>query len=281
MATMNKRSLNVAIIYMVVKQMIIKRLLCSAAALLMIAFSFSVSANAEEVSEIEISVDTSYSEPEPSLPEQQSQTDISEEPSAVSEIPVEQPSESSHSESSYSYIADEISAESSLSDESSSDQSSSESSSETSNPYEEYSQPENSAENSAEVSELSVADPFEKIRSLQYIIPADDPDYESKLKALQNSAIRTAHIDGQAGLINTPIPTSAGSSELDLYPEERDSSFLMGVIIWSVIGIVVLILRILILNLKGGDFSFGRKRYHKHTAYKPMKGGKKYKYTGR
>lgn len=261
----------------------IKKSFISIISAVIIAFSVSVFANAEEISEAEVSENTSYSAPEESVSEQQSLTEISEEPSAVSEISIEEPSHVSTVESSYSYISNESSTEQSSYDESSTDESSTESSSDESSSYEEYSQQEFSAETSEEVSELSVADPFDKIRSLQYIIPGDDPDYESKLKTLQNSAIRTIQVSGQEALLTTPIPTSGNSSELDLYPEERDSSFLMGVIIWSVIGIVVLILLILILNLKGGgEFSFGRKRYHKQTTYRPMKGGrKKYKYTGR
>ena len=261
--------------------MTIKRVIAAILAAAAI-FSLTLPVYAEAESESDFSMSESSFDPEQSF-EQFSSIEVSEEASLTSEVSYEESYSQEYSYESQNDTSYETSTDYLSQDESSQDSSNEETSyGEESSNSEETSDQNSDLQSSEEESELSVADPFEKIRALQFILPADDPDYESKKKNQESSVILNKETGGEKGLINTPLPLSRSSSELDLYSEEQDSSFLMGVIIWSVIGVVVFILLILILNLKGGgDFSFGRKRYHKHS-YKPMKGGrKKYKYSGR
>ena len=57
----------------------------------------------------------------------------------------------------------------------------------------------------------------------------------------------------------------ADSAAVTYNSEKDNSSFLVGMIIWSVIGVIVTAVLIVILNLKGDntEFAFSRKRYHK------------------
>ncbi len=137
------------------------------------------------------------------------------------------------------------------------------------------------AEGSKEESQVSVADPFDSLRAKQYILPGDDPDYETKKNSSQPEK-KKSQIK-QNGLMNAPLPVSRADNNTNMYREEEDTAFVVGVIFWSVIGLAAAVLVILILSLKGGgDLSFTRKRYYKHSSYKPMRiNGKKYKYRGR
>lgn len=136
-------------------------------------------------------------------------------------------------------------------------------------------------ESSKAESQVSVADPFDDLRALQYILPGDDPDYETKKNASQQDKKKS--LIKQNGLMNAPLPVSRTDNDINMYKEEEDTSFVVGVIFWSVIGVAVAVLVILMLSIKGGgDLSFTKRRYYKRSSYKPMqRGSKKYKYRGR
>ncbi len=139
---------------------------------------------------------------------------------------------------------------------------------------------EKSAESSGEKDDLKITDPFEKLKSMDYILPADDPNYLAKQKT-EESAKGLGTLRHSSGLLDSPpMPGKEVSSALN-YKDEDDSSLLMGIIIWSVIGIVITVLLIFIINLKGGKSSFGRKRYYKNTYRPSRRSHTKYKISGR
>ena len=126
-------------------------------------------------------------------------------------------------------------------------------------------------ESAEESSGLSITDPFAKLTSMHYILPSDDPNYIAKQKK-EDSNAAAGSIRHNSGLLDSPpMPLDNSVSALN-YKEDDDSTFLVGIIFWTVIAIVLTILLIFIINLKGSgnSNSFGRKRYHKNT-YKPSK----------
>ncbi len=136
----------------------------------------------------------------------------------------------------------------------------------------EESSEQDSSESEEESSGLSVTDPFGKLSAMNYILPSDDPNYIAKQKK-EDSNAAAGSIRHNSGLLDSPpMPSDTSASALSYTEDEDDSSFLMGIIFWSVIGIVLTILLIFIINLKGSgnSNSFGRKRYHKNT-YKPSR----------
>ena len=83
---------------------------------------------------------------------------------------------------------------------------------------------------------------------------------------MQSSAEAAAIINPDSRLLDAPpIPADEPSVAVPYNAESDNSSVLMGMIFWSIIGIIVTALLIIILNLKGDDseFAFSRKRYHK------------------
>ena len=82
----------------------------------------------------------------------------------------------------------------------------------------------------------------------------------------QSSAEAAAIIKPDTKLLNAPpMPADEQSVSVPYNQQNDNSSIFLGMIFWSVIGIVVTAVLIIILNLKGADseFAFSRKRYHK------------------
>lgn len=199
------------------------------------------------------------------------------------EVSMQSSVESSYESSTEETHSSEESTTDESAQESSGEESGSESSTESSLESGEASDSSNAAGQVSEVSRIKVTDPFGKLNDLDYILPADAPDFEVKRQKYESSLLAAAEIRSANSLIQSPpLPISDDNDELSFVKEEEDASFMMGVVIWSVIGVVIAVLLILMLNLKGGgDFSMGRKRYYKKT-YRPTRNAhKKYRYTGR
>ena len=139
---------------------------------------------------------------------------------------------------------------------------------------EEYSEEEESVEESSEPEKIivPVTDPFRSVGKMKYILPVDDPSFVSpesraeEEKKAQSSAEAAAVINPDSKLLDSPpMPSYEPSVALPYYQEDDSSSVLMGMIFWSIIGIVVTAILIMILNFKGdsSDYSFNRKRYYK------------------
>lgn len=258
-----------------------KKYIVSFTVSLMLAVILSFSVYAVETSEensvpvTESSVVQESSPPEPSV--QQSSEESSSEPS------ITESSQESSYESSY-----ESSAESSI--ESSQTESSAEESSE---PFEEETSipEETSVEESSEEPpyEVSVTDPFEAINNIDIILPVNKPDYnkpniessvESSEEPFQESsetvAANTSEIsDTESTILNTPPVPQDEVSSVQLYNSTTvssdNTSFLLGIIFWSVIGLVVTTVLIIVLHSKGGGNQMsGRNRYRKNVQ-KPNK----------
>lgn len=110
---------------------------------------------------------------------------------------------------------------------------------------------------------------------MKFILPVKDPSFVSPKKQAeqvsknQSSAEAAAIINPDSKLLDAPpIPTDEPSVTVPYNPENDNSSVLMGMIFWCIIGIVVTAVLIIILNLKGDDseFAFSRKRYHKGSS---------------
>lgn len=147
----------------------------------------------------------------------------------------------------------------------------------------ESSNPESSVEESSEEStENSIVDPFSALNNLEAVLPVDRPGYtppesslESSLQSSenspesQNSVIADVSKDETNILNAPPVPTDEQVPK-QIYSQRADnSSFLIGIIIWSVIGVAVTALLIVILNLKGGtgtsdSLNHGRFSSRKH-----------------
>ena len=167
--------------------------------------------------------------------------------------------ESSYDESTY-YTADEEESSEQSSEEESSYESSGENSADE----------ESEASKAEESSSLKLTDPFAKLRSINYILPSDDPNYVAKQKKEESNHAAGA-VKHNSGLLDAPpIPLDDTVSSIEYSGEDDGSSVLIGIIFWSVIGIVLTIVLIFIINLKGsGNDNFARKRYDKKK-YRPV-----------
>lgn len=151
----------------------------------------------------------------------------------------------------------------------------------------ESSEPESSIEESSEESEeISIVDPFSALNNLEVVLPVDRPDYippESSSESSVQSSVQSSEnsVESQISAVAEvskaennvlnapPVPTDEQTPK-QIYSQRADNlSFLIGIIIWSVIGVAVTALLIVILNLKGnketsGGFNRGRFSSHKH-----------------
>ncbi len=119
---------------------------------------------------------------------------------------------------------------------------------------------------------INIIDPFKNIAGVKYILPSDNPKFtppESSIddeSSAESSEEAAAIINTSSKLETTPPIVYDEHSAVVTYESETDnSSFLIGMIFWSIIGVIVTAVLILILNFKGNktEFAFSRKRYHK------------------
>ncbi len=180
-------------------------------------------------------------------------------------------------------ISHQISTESS---QQSPDESSQEESSQTESIAEESSnessEPEEQSyiESSFESSEKIIfSDPFEGINKINIILPIDNPNYQKPESSTEpssdppkesSSEISAQVSDENTHILDSPPVPQDESRTVQLYnsttAETDNTSFLVGIIIWSVIGIIITAILIIVLHTKEGknsDFSLGRNRYHK------------------
>lgn len=139
---------------------------------------------------------------------------------------------------------------------------------------------EESYEDDSNYSTVTVADPFTLIAGLEVILPADKPDFKPKEESSKEeeskdeSSAAAAAIKKDTDLLNAPptIPIDETVSSVTYTQDENDTSVFVGIIFWSIIGIVITAILIIIINFKGenSEFTFGRKRYHKNN-YKPSR----------
>lgn len=138
-----------------------------------------------------------------------------------------------------------------------------------------YYEPEQSAyeESSAEESKAqNIADPFGAIKAAEILIPSDKPGYKAPEQSSAAESSESDHsaaaavINGDNQLLSSPpIPSDDPSAPVPYNQQSDSNSVLMGIIFWSVIGVIVTTVLIVILNFKGNnsEFAFSRKRYHK------------------
>ena len=147
------------------------------------------------------------------------------------------------------------------------------------NDAESYDQEENyeeSYEDNNEYNSVTVTDPFSLIAGLEVILPADRPDFKPKEESSkqEESSAATATIKKDTDLLSAPptIPIDETVSSVTYNRNDNDVSVFMGIIFWSIIGIVITAILIIIINFKGdnSEFTFRRKRYHKNN-FKPSK----------
>lgn len=144
-----------------------------------------------------------------------------------------------------------------------------------------YSEPEfNEQEPSTITKKLyDIADPFMLIEKMDAVLPFDRKGFVAPKKNDQNSVTEVAdpELSEQSGVIefslleSPPLPT--GTAALEELNDKDNEAVLLGLIFWSVIGIIVTAVLIIIVNSKGNDteFVFSRKRYHKREKRKAVK----------
>ena len=111
---------------------------------------------------------------------------------------------------------------------------------------------------------------------MKYILRENDPNFtpqeSSKVESSEEESSREAAavIDPDSKLLTAPpMPSDEQSTSVPYNQKNENFSVLLGIINWSVVGIVVTAVLIVILNLKGSnsEFVFSRKRYRKKTNY--------------
>lgn len=265
------------------------------ASAILLCISFPAAAENSDVSETESSYSTESSSEQTSY-EESNESSYYDESSSYDESSYESynsdSSEYSYDESDYyddnsydessyeyenrTYYEDSNDSESSYEEDDDDDDEESEYSSDESS-YEETDYTDETDETvQDDESEISVADPFAKLHSMNYILPADDPNFVAKQKKDESSILGKT---SRSELMNTPpVPLSESNIDLQL-TEDDDTAMFTGIIIWSVIGILVTVLLILIINFNtGSKYSYSKKRYYRSDS---RFSHKKYKYTGK
>lgn len=191
---------------------------------------------------------------------------------------VESSYESSYYESSQEYISTESSyySESSYS-ESSAESSVSESSAVQSS-VEESSADESSAEESSrEISDIFENDPFDWINRLETVLPADKEGYISPKQESDRLLAEESDKAVAAAILSTPpMPYDETSKKIITDTAEskmQTPSYILGIIIWIIIGIIVIATLIVITRSKGAS-SVSRQRYRKNSVIR--KSGRKF-----
>lgn len=142
-------------------------------------------------------------------------------------------------------------------------------------------------ESSEESTEVSFTDPLSALKYLEAVLPIDrgyTPPENSTQNSTQSSipnsesstvseASTVSEISKtESKILNAPpVPTDEETPKQTLTQQSDNSSFLIGIIIWSVIGVAVTALLIVILNLKDGkgrSDSFNHGRYSSRKHYK-------------
>lgn len=144
---------------------------------------------------------------------------------------------------------------------------------------------ESSAEEISEESEISEysdtfsdtlgIDPFDFTYSLDTVIPAEREDYISPKQESENKLAEESLKAAAAALLSSPpMPYEEITNNPIANAKKNDTegSFLTGIIIWSIIGIIVTSTLIIIFNSKGGK-KIRRNRY-KSTSITRMNGKK-------
>lgn len=136
-----------------------------------------------------------------------------------------------------------------------------------------------SDESYEESSEVSIVSPFSALNNLDAVLPVDREDYrpiESQIESSEQMPESNSEISSESSLyledtskaesniLNAPPVPSDEPVTSQLYASNTDNSFLIGIIFWSVIGVVVTAVLIIILHSKGNsEFNFSKKRYRK------------------
>ncbi len=218
----------------------------------------SVESTVSEVSADESSTpaESSVSETTSSEPLESSYSESSYEASEYTESSYTESSyEETHSESSYQSSQNEESYIGSESRTESADESSLESSRESSeeSSEEESSEEESSREESSEaVTEIFENDPLKRLDSLATVLPADKEGYISPKQESEKILAEESDKAAAAAILSAPpIPyedtTKKYISEAEKNADES-MSFLTGIIIWSVIGVIITAALIIILR---------------------------------
>lgn len=123
---------------------------------------------------------------------------------------------------------------------------------------------------------VSVGDPFTVLKNVAVVLPSDKPGFVPEQSSRSSGA--AAYIKSGTGSLDFPPVPAADSTLKSPYDNYNDNnSVLMGMIFWSLLGVIITAVLIIIMNFKGNDteFAFSRKRYHKSEG-RGMSG--KYKY---
>ena len=114
---------------------------------------------------------------------------------------------------------------------------------------------------------IKITDPFAALRTAAKVIPSNkaSASAESNAAILPQDKARTGASINNGGLIEPPVPAIDASLDSPYNSQSDNNSVLMGLIFWSMIGVIVTAILIIILNFKGdnSEFVFSRKRYHK------------------
>ena len=117
-----------------------------------------------------------------------------------------------------------------------------------------------------------ISDPFTVLGTMDVILPVDRNNFNPHTKADENSLSRNSTVSSSSqsselelSLLNTPPLPDDNGIKYKITDKNDAEALFLGMIFWSVIGIVVTAVLIIIVNSKGNDseFVFSRKRYHK------------------
>lgn len=254
----------------ILKKILTTSLICLISCSLVVV---NVSAEPEESTESlapEQSYELPSEEPESSVPEEpQSQPEEPEPPeSSAPEEPTSQPEEPEPSQPEEPDPSEDPSQyEESSSEPEPSQESRYEESSESEEPSQQessevVSEPEQSStQESVPADPKLKRDPFEWLSGIKTVIPADRSGYVSPAQKAENekaqklyeesrAALETANKADKHILSTPPLPENEVSEDtISIAAQNESSSFLIGIIIWSLIGIITTL--ILIFMLKG------------------------------
>lgn len=242
--------------------------------------TFSVFA-VEDNSEPSLPTEDSNITSDPSQSEQSSELQSSEEVSQESlpESSIEGSLESSQESLPESSIESSLeSSQESLPESSveSSSESSRQESSNISAPTEESSVPEETSvqESPQESPHAEIADPFAAINRIDIVLPVDKPEYKNPTESSDEISSNVSSSTGNILDTDPPIPPDK-TPAVQLYNsttiETDNSSYLIGIICWSIIGIIITAVFIVFFNSKkttSSDFELKRNRYHKASPQK-------------